>query len=207
MSLPSRLLGANPSIQVSTLLSGSLTTPSAKGVFEPPTSYQSIQTVTVGVGGTSAIDFTSIPSTYQHLQIRGIARSTDGGGADVTGRLQFNSDTTANYSTHRLFGYGSSAGGDATANASQISFATILADGNLASCFSVSVCDILDYADTNKYKTTRSLAGGDYNIGGMVFMTSGNWRSTSAVTSITLSISSGNWKQYSSFALYGIKGA
>ena len=33
MSLPSRLLGANPSIQVSTLLSGSLTTPSAKGTF------------------------------------------------------------------------------------------------------------------------------------------------------------------------------
>jgi hypothetical protein len=176
------------------------------GHLAVPTSYESIQTVTVSTA-TPSITFSSIPATYKHLQIRGIARSTDGGGGDVTGRLQFNSDTTANYSTHRLFGYGSSAGVDATANASQISFATILADGNLASCFSASVCDILDYADTNKYKTTRSLAGGDYNTAGQIFMTSGNWRSTSAVTSITLSISSGNWKEYSQFALYGILGA
>ena len=120
--------------------------------------------------------------------------------------MQFNTDTATNYSTHRLYGYGSSAGADASASTNGISFATILADGNLASCYSGSVCDILDYADTNKYKTTRSLAGGDYNTGGMMFLTSGNWRSTTAVTSITLFPSSGNWKQYSSFALYGIKG-
>ena len=171
-----------------------------------PGSYESIATVTVGASGAATVSFSSIPSTFKHLQIRGIGRSTDGGGADVTGRLQFNSDTAANYSTHRLYGYGSSAGADGTANASQISFASILADGNLASCFSVSVCDILDYADTNKYKTTRSLTGGEYNSGGMMFVNSGSWRSTSAVTSIVLFPSSGSWKQYSSFALYGIRG-
>jgi hypothetical protein len=181
------------------------------GLFSTPTapvtsSYESIATVTVGSGGSATVSFSSIPSTFKHLQIRGLGRSTDAGGSDVTGRLQFNTDTGTNYSTHRLYGYGSSAGADASSSTNGISFATILADGNLASCFSASVCDILDYADTNKFKTTRSLAGGDYNTGGMMFFNSGNWRSTSAVTSITLFPSSGNWKQYSSFALYGIKG-
>ena len=180
------------------------------GIFSAPTapvtnSYESIQTVTLS-SSQANITFSSIPATFKHLQIRGISRSTDGGGADVTGRLQFNSDTATNYSTHRLYGYGSSAGADAASTTNGISFASVLADGNPASCFSGLVCDILDYKDTNKYKTTRSLSGGDYNTGGMMYLTSGNWRSTSAVTSILLFPSSGDWKQYSSFALYGIKG-
>jgi hypothetical protein len=170
------------------------------------TAFDSLQTVTVGAGGSASISFTSIPSTYKHLQIRGIGRSTDGSTNDVTGRLQFNTDTGSNYSSHRIYGYGSSAGSDASTSATQISFATILADGNTASCFSAVVCDVLDYANVNKNKTTRSITGGETNSLGMMFATSGNWRSTSAVTSITLFPSSGNWKQYTEFALYGIKG-
>jgi hypothetical protein len=168
--------------------------------------FDSLQTVTVGSGGAASIDFTAIPDGYKHLQIRGVGRSTAGGGADVTGRLQFNSDTAANYSTHRMYAYGSSVGADSAANASQISFASILADGNPGYFYSAVVCDILDYSSGDKYKTTRSLAGGDYNSGGMAFITSGNWRSTSAVTSITLFPSSGSWKEFSKFALYGVKG-
>jgi hypothetical protein len=168
-------------------------------------SYESIQTVTVGSGGQSSVVFSSIPATFKHLQIRGIGRSTDGGGADVTGRLQFNSDTATNYSTHRLYGYGSSAGADASSSTNGISFASILANGNLASCFSAAVCDILDYADVNKYKTTRSLSGGDYNTGGSIYLTSGNWRSTSAVTSILLFPSSGSWLANTTYALFGVK--
>jgi hypothetical protein len=169
-------------------------------------SYESIQTVTVGSGGQSSITFSSIPATFKHLQIRGIGRSADTGTNDVTGYLRFNSDTASNYSSHRLYGYGSSAGADSAVSAAQISFATVLANGNAASCFSGIVCDILDYTNTNKYKTTRSLAGGETNSLGMMFVTSGNWRDTSAVSSITLTNSGGNWVQYSSFALYGIRG-
>jgi len=70
-----------------------------------------------------------------------------------------------------------------------------------------SVIDILDYANANKYKTIRSLSGTDYNnSNGRLFYSSGNWRSTSAVTTITLTNDSGtNFTQYSSFALYGVK--
>ncbi len=168
--------------------------------------YESIATVSVGSGGSSTITFSSIPSTYKHLQIRGIARSSTGGASDVSGLLRFNSDTATNYSWHRLYGYGTSPGADSGATQGYIIFRTILADGNLASCFSPSVTDILDYANTNKFKTIRSLSGYNANSVGSMFLNSGNWRSTAAVNSIDLTINAGNYMQYSHFALYGIKG-
>jgi hypothetical protein len=77
------------------------------------------------------------------------------------------------------------------------------------SIFGVTILDILDYANTNKYKTTRNLAGVDSNdTNGKISFESGSWRSTSAVSTITLISGTGSdFLQYSSFALYGIKGA
>jgi hypothetical protein len=72
--------------------------------------------------------------------------------------------------------------------------------------FGAGVIDILDYADTNKYKTCRLLGGQDLNGGGRVYSMSSNWQKTAAITQIDLSFETGNCMQYSSFALYGIKG-
>ena len=52
MSLATRLLGANPGVQVSSALSGSLTTPSAKGAFTVPYSGYS-----VGASDTTVLKF------------------------------------------------------------------------------------------------------------------------------------------------------
>lgn len=71
---------------------------------------------------------------------------------------------------------------------------------------SAVVVDILDYANTNKNKTIRVLAGVDNNGSGEVALNSGLWPSTSALNTIKILTTSGNLNQYSSFALYGIKG-
>jgi hypothetical protein len=74
--------------------------------------------------------------------------------------------------------------------------------------FSSQVIDVLDYQNTNKYKTTRTLLGTDTNGGtnrGVEF-SSGLWQSTSAVTQIDLIAGGTTFSQYSSFALYGIRG-
>jgi hypothetical protein len=72
------------------------------------TSYESIATVTVGSGGAANVEFTSIPATYTHLQVRGIGRSLEANtGVDVQ-YLRFNSDTGSNYAWHQLVGNGSS---------------------------------------------------------------------------------------------------
>ena len=172
-----------------------------------------IGAVTVGSAGASSITFSSIPSTYTHLQVRGITRSTNGSTNGISIYVRFNSDTATNYSYHGLDTYqGASAAIEAFGGASSTyAFAGIMPNSALLSnMFNATVIDILDYANTNKYKTTRSLSGYDmngattgYNYLGLY---SGSWRSTSAVSTITLLGASDNFAQYSSFALYGIKG-
>jgi hypothetical protein len=128
--------------------------------------------------------------------------------------MNFNSDTGTNYRQYKvLFGDGSgsavsAASGTSTAALNKMSPAHFLQDGNTASMYSVMICDILDYKNTNKYKVIRSLMGHDINGSGRLNIYSGLWKSTSAITSIDLTVESGsNFKQYTQFALYGIKGA
>jgi hypothetical protein len=156
-----------------------------------------ISTVTVGSAGAASITFSSIPSTYTHLQIRGIGLITSAGGFTI----QFNSDTGSNYSWHQLYGEGSIA--QSNSGATQ-TFMYMAYGGGSTTAPNALVTDVLDYANTNKYKTIRSLSGNDLNGSGGIQFWSGNWRSTSAITSITITAS---FNQYSQLALYGIKGA
>jgi len=114
---------------------------------------------------------------------------------------QFNGDTTTgNYYAHRLAGDGSSAGAYTPGNLYAIS-----EFGGSGSNFMGTVIDILDYTNTNKNKTTRSLFGVDQNGSGFVGMYSMLWMNTAAINQIILSPNNGNFTQYSTFALYGIK--
>ena len=170
------------------------------------TAFNSIATTTVGSGGASSIEFTSIPGTYKHLQIRIIARDNRATTGDYAA-LQFNNDTGANYAEHSLYGNGTSASAAATASGTYMGINRFAGGSAGANTFGVSIIDILDYANTNKYKTTRNLGGYDNNGDGRVGIDSGLWMNTNAITSIKLSAQAGssNFTQYSSFALYGIK--
>ena len=172
-------------------------------------SYESIQTVNV-TSNTATISFTSIPSTYKHLQIRYIARDNAGtAGADDM-YISFNSGASAQYSWHRLIGDGASAaaGGAASQSILTVSAAAISRGGYASGIFSAGIIDILDYQNTNKNTTTRALYGEDRNGAGQMGFGSGLWYgSTNAVTDITFTIESArSFVQYSQFALYGIRG-
>ena len=171
-------------------------------------SYESIQTYTVGTGGTSAITFSSIPSTYTHLQIRAIARSNRASTVDVV-KLNLgdgSADTGANYSWHQLYGTGAAAGATAAASTSTIELPVISAASATTSIFGTMILDILDYKNLNKYKTVRGFAAADLNGSGELDFCSGNWRSNSSVNVISLAPRTGTlFVEYSSFALYGIK--
>lgn len=168
-------------------------------------SYESIATVTVGAGGQSSISFSSIPSTYKHLQIRSFGRAT-GVTTDANVLLQFNSDATAgNYPQHTMYGTGSSVGTGYSPNDSTMAVSRQPGASSSASMFGVGISDVLDYTNTNKYKTVRSLCGHDQNGSGILLFNSGLWKSTSAVTSITITTDTA-FAQYSQISLYGIKG-
>ena len=89
-------------------LAGAIASGISGHLFNPTGSFESIATTTVGSGGTSSIDFTSIPSTYQHLQLRIISRVSNADTGDNI-FLQFNGDTSSNYSWHYMEGDGSTA--------------------------------------------------------------------------------------------------
>jgi hypothetical protein len=178
----------------------------SSGVTVSASSYESIATVTVGSGGSASVSFTSIPADYTHLQVRGILRSTRAlSQAGVLFRL--NSDTGSNYSFHALLGNGSGAFANGSANQTYINMGELPAGSASSGIFGAFVIDILDYKDTNKYKTVRLLTGQDRNGAGEISFLSGNWRNTNAITSITIKEDISNMAEYSSFALYGIKGA
>ncbi len=167
-----------------------------------PNSYESIATVTVGSGGAANVEFTSIPGTYTHLQIRYMPLFSQ---ANYSGYIEFNSDTASNYAWHRILGTGSTVvAGNAT---SQNNGLIGIGAASSTNTPGGGVVDILDYANTNKFKTVKDLSGTDANGNGYIQLVSSLWRSTSAITSIKLLPASGNYSQYSHFALYGIKGA
>ena len=163
-------------------------------------SYESIATAS-GTGSSNVITFSSIPSTYKHLQLRWIARSA---GSNGSLQLQFSGDTGANYSYHELSGNGSSASAGA---ATSLSFIYAGQYFSTANTYAAGVIDLLDYTSANKNKTLRTVNGRDENGSGVVFMQSGAWlNSSTAISSIVITGNGGNFATGSSFALYGIKG-
>lgn len=180
---------------------------SSKAVATPDTGAMfPLQVITVGPTAVSDVTFTNIPNTYAHLQIRAQLRLTLAT-TDDNSYIQFNSDTGNNYSTHSLYGSGSAAAATATSTTNNILAFRSSGANSSANIFGVGVFDILDYANTNKYKTTRNLTGHDQNGSGFIFFNSGLWQNTNAITSIKITPANGNFAQYSQFALYAVKGA
>jgi hypothetical protein len=168
-------------------------------------SFDSIATFSA-TGTETTYTFSSIPSTYKHLQIRAIFQRNFGNQIDIG--LRFNGVTAANYSGHYLNGDGTTV----TANASPSSSYIAVGTGNgtsVASTLGASIIDIHDYASTTKNKTVRSFGGVDTNGVGVaaVRLWSGAWLdATTAITSVTIYTFGDGMNTGTTFALYGIKG-
>lgn len=151
------------------------------------------------------VTFTNIPQTYTHLQIRLIGRSDRAANLDSL-RVQCNADTAGNYTEHSLYGDGSTASSFAAINQNYMQFYRLAGANAGSNTFGSIYIDILDYKNTNKFKTARGLGGADNNGSGEIYFMSGLWRSTSAITSIKLYPGVGtNFVANSSFALYGVQ--
>jgi hypothetical protein len=165
-----------------------------------PGSYESIASAS-GTGSSGTITFSSIPSTYTHLQIRAIGRNSY---PATQFNTRFNSDTGANYAWHTFYGTGAATAGSGSASATLIGTYGLSYSSLTSGIMSSHTIDILDYANTSKYTTTKTLGGYDANGSGEFGFFSGLWMNTAAVTSIDLIAASGNWTTDTRFALYGI---
>jgi hypothetical protein len=167
-------------------------------------SYDSIQTITVGAGGTTSAEFTSIPQTYKHLQIRYTAKSNRAITIESIS-LMFNATGSNQYTGHNMAtngGGGVTAGYESGQNSGLSSYITGTSAN--ASIFGVGYIDIYDYT-SSKNKTVRSFGGADLNGSGNVTIASCLWNNTSAINAIKFLNGGTGWSQFTSFALYGVK--
>ena len=175
-------------------------------------SFESIATLT-GNGSASTLTFSSIPSTYQHLQLRLLGKSTTTSFAMSQLQIRFNSDSGNNYSYHRLQGDGASASASGAASTTSVILDGMMIGSTtgLTNMMSVAIVDIHDYASTTKNKTVRSFSGADRNGNSTsdpaIALNSAAWLSTSAINSISIIGNPGPFTTSTVFALYGIKGA
>jgi len=176
---------------------------SAAGAGGEVATYELIQTqILTSTQSSIVFNVSSFASTYKHLQLRNVLRSSIGGPADFT-RIRFNDDATG-YSRHGLQGTGSSVVSFGLTD--QIGTEDYPGSTAGANQFGATVIDILDCYSTTKNTTVRMLGGvaGTINF---IQLTSGLWIDTSAVSTITLA--SGNGAGYvagSRFSIYGIRG-
>jgi hypothetical protein len=160
--------------------------------------YEVIETETLGTAAPS-VTFSTISGAYTDLVLvinGGIATTTN-----YATSIRFNSDTGSNYSLTRLYGNGASASSD---RGSSQTYIYTLAPGR-DTLNGTQIIQVMNYSNTTTYKTclTRS-NNADYNTGAIV----GLWRSTAAITSISVSPEfTANWKSGSTFTLYGIASA
>lgn len=164
-------------------------------------SFESIATVNVGAGGASYVEFTSIPQTFTHLQVRAMTNAASASWVVLT----LNGDTTTNnYAHHRLGSDGASSilGSNIGNSATNYVFTSYPHTGG-------SVIDILNYSNSTRNKTVRGLHAhkSDSTTEGEVNFMAHLWMNTNAVTSIKFSLPSTTFNQYTTFALYGIRGA
>lgn len=172
------------------------------------TSFDHISTTILGADA-STVTFSSIPQNYQHLQLRWACR-TGSGASTIYLQVYLNSDTGANYNGHAFFANGTNVYNEnyTPTNSINAKYGSV---SNAVGAWGVGVMDFLDYANTTKNKTTRSLNGSWYGSADRgVVLSSGLWRNTSGISSITIFANGGNgsWQVAagSRFSLYGLKG-
>jgi hypothetical protein len=160
--------------------------------------YTLIASSTVGAGGASSIDFTSIPSTYTDLCVHLSMRVSDAGPVDTN--IKFN-NTDTNKSIVYLRGTGAGAGTGSYA----YTIGATNGSGQTASTFTSSTVYIPNYASTSYNKSfTADTAEENNATAAYSTMIAGLWTSTAAINQLTFVA---NFVQYSTAYLYGVKNA
>ena len=156
--------------------------------------YDPIATQRLNSAATT-VTFSNIPGTYTDLVLTMEGHATSG---DFL-YLRVNSDTGNNYSRTFISGSGSAASSSRTSNFSAF-YASI---GTSSTARGIARVQFQSYSNTSVYKTMLVNGG---SAGAYVQNQVALWRSTSAITSITVLGGSGDLGAGFKLSLYGIRG-
>ena len=150
--------------------------------------YSLISSQTTSGSSTTAITFSSIPQTFTDLVL--VASGTVvSGGTDL--KYTFNSDTATNYSRITVYGSGSAA--FVARDVNQTGTNT----GYLGTSATINILNFMDYSNTTTFKNVFARVNAGIYLG--------TWRSTAAISSITLTTVSSSYSSGCTFKLYGIE--
>jgi hypothetical protein len=169
-----------------------------------PTTFTKIAAVTVGSGGASTIDFTSIPSTYTDLCLKVSAR---GDLTQVYDSLYFqlNGLTTSIYTRLTISASGSGTPGSGSSTSTQMFFGAAAGNSATANTFGSSELYFPNYAGSANKSTSSESVQETNATTAYMYVHAGLTATTAAITSIKLLIESNKFLQYSTATLYGIK--
>jgi hypothetical protein len=171
---------------------------------DPTGDFELIQSVVL-TGSTASVTFSSIPQTYENLQVRMVTRN-DAAAVFTTVFLRINSsNTTADYRYHGITG--NSQNIPSAFNNTDLIIGDAVGATGPANAYTAQVVDILDYASSSKNKVTRTLTGhATTSTNSRIGIYSGLYKSVAPLTTINFSLATGNFVTGSRFSLYGIKG-
>jgi hypothetical protein len=168
-----------------------------------PITFIKIAAVTVGAGGASSIDFTSIPQTYTDLQVFLSTRQSPASTQDTTWLNAING-LTSGFTDRVLRGDGSSASsftpGETPLYIGQSPCASATANTFASHSiyfpnYTVAANKSISIDSTQETNATTAYMG----------FTTGLWSNTAAITSLSFTPNNGTFVQHSTATLYGIK--
>jgi len=168
--------------------------------------YELIETVTVGSGGASSIEFTSIPQDGTDLQVLFSLRENAGSQEDI--KVRFNSDSTLNYARLGLSGDGSNVGGFVDASDTELEFPQAVPGSSItANTFNNGSLYISNYTSSNQKSASSDLVT-ENNATEVRLQIHAFSYSGSAISSIIFTRTNSNeFVQYSTISLYKITAA
>lgn len=154
----------------------------------------------------ASVTLSSIPQTFRHLLLTSSARTDNAATGMTSMSIRFNGDTASNYGYELIYSAAGVVTGTGTTSATSIASGVASQASSTTGNFAMNDCLIVDYTNTAILKQSRNVSGGieGANVNMKLLIGEGVWRSTSAITSVTLVSGAGNFIAGCRFTLYGI---
>lgn len=166
-----------------------------------------IETINVGAGGATVLNFSSIPNTFDDLCIKLSLRNTATGSPRGWAFVRFNSDSSSIYDERMLYTTnGTSPGGATNLNGTEFSWNAVVGGSATANVFGNNQIYVPNYLSSSSKRISIDFVTENNGTEVAIGLHAGIWRSNSAITSISITgASSTTLAEYSSATLYGIK--
>lgn len=177
--------------------------PKYQSAWDGDTEQGAIVPIAYADGRDADMEFTNIPQTYQDLML--IINVRDKLIAGPRTSIYFGANgsaTVGDYIWTSMYGDGSSMTADRSST-NQWSAAGVPGYNATAGEYSTVIIHLLDYKNTNKFKTMLQRSAEDSAGSGIVSLHHGLWKQTAAISSLQLR---NTFQTGSKVTLYGIKG-